>query len=167
MLDSRVLVLNQNYEPMSVCSARRAIVMLYLEKAEMIERNHEVVRSVSMTMHLPSIVRLGRLIQTPRMRILLNRKNIVKRDGHQCQYCGTTEGQITVDHIIPRDRGGQDTWDNLVCACMRCNTKKGNRTPREAGMKLLRQPKKPGYPFFIQQLVGIPDERWKPYLFLT
>ena len=167
MLDSRVLVLNQNYEPMSVCSARRAIVLLYLEKAEMIERNHEMVHSVNMTMPLPSIVRLGKLVRAPRKRILLNRRNILRRDKHECQYCRTTEGPITVDHILPRNRVGLDTWENLVCACMACNTKKGNRTPREANMKLIRRPRKPGYPFFIQHLVGIPDERWKPYLFMS
>ena len=167
MLNSRVLVLNQNYEPMSVCSARRALILLYLEKAEMIERNHEVVRSVSQAIPLPSIVRLSRLIHVPRKRILLNRKNIIKRDNHQCQYCGTTDGPVTVDHILPKDRGGGDTWENLVCACMNCNTKKRNRTPREAGMTLLKKPRKPGYLFFIQHFVGIPDDRWKPYLFVS
>jgi len=167
MLESRVLVLNQNYEPMSVCSARRAVVLLYLEKAEMIEKNHEYIRSVTTSIPLPSIVRLSRLVHVPRKRILLNRKNIIKRDRHQCQYCGTFEGPVTVDHIVPKDQGGEDSWENLVCACMKCNTKKRNRTPREAGMILLRKPRKPGYLFFIQHLVGIPDERWKPYLFLT
>ena len=167
MLNSRVLVLNQNYEPMSVCSAKRAIVLLYLEKAEMIEHNHDWIRSVNASMPLPSIVRLIRLINVPRKRVLLNRKNILKRDGYQCQYCGVREGPITVDHVVPRDKGGQDTWENLVCACVGCNTKKSNRTPREAGMVLLRKPKKPGYLFFIQHLIGVPDDRWKPYLFMT
>ncbi len=167
MLESRVLVLNQNYEPMSVCSARRAVVLLYLEKAEMIERNHEMIRSLHSSMPLPSIVRLSRLVHVPRKRVLLNRKNILKRDSYQCQYCSTREGHITVDHVVPKDRGGQDTWENLVCACVKCNAEKSNRTPREAGMVLLRQPRKPGYLFFIQHLIGIPDERWKPYLFMS
>ena len=167
MLESRVLVLNQNYEPMSVCSARRAVVLLYLEKAEMVERNHEFICSVSMKMPLPSIVRLSRLVHIPRKRVLLNRKNIIKRDNHKCQYCCTHDGPVTVDHVIPKDRGGQDSWENLVCACMDCNTKKRNRTPREAEMPLIRKPKKPGYLFFIQHFVGIPDDRWKPYLFMT
>jgi 5-methylcytosine-specific restriction endonuclease McrA len=167
MLESRVLVLNQNYEPMSVCSARRAVVLLYLEKAEMVERNHEFIHSVSMKIPLPSIVRLSNLVHIPRKRVLLNRKNIIKRDNHKCQYCGTHDGPVTVDHILPKDRGGQDSWENLVCACMDCNTRKRNQTPREAGMPLIRKPKKPGYIFFIQHFVGIPDERWKPYLFMT
>lgn len=167
MLDSRVLVLNQNYEPMSVCSAKKAIVLLYLGKAEMIERNHQLIHSVSASMPLPSIVRLGRLVHIPRKRILLTRSNVIKRDNHQCQYCGTMEGSFTVDHVIPKDKGGQDTWENLVCACIRCNTKKRNQTPKEAGMSLLRIPRKPGYLLFIQHHIGIPDERWKPYLFMT
>ena len=167
MLESRVLVLNQNYAPMSVCCARKATILLYLGKAEMVEKNHEMVHSVSATLPLPSIVRLMRLIHVPRKRILLNRRNIIKRDHHQCQYCGTIQGPVTVDHITPKDHGGQDTWENLVCACVLCNTKKRNHTLREAGMRLLRKPRKPGYLFFIQYLIGIPDERWKPYLFMT
>ena len=166
MINSRVLVLNQNYEPMSVCSARRAVVLLYLEKAEIIEKNHEMIHSVSCCIPMPSVVRLGRLIQAPRKRILLNRRNVIKRDDHQCQYCGTTEGSVTVDHVLPKDRGGQDTWENLVCACVKCNTIKRNRTPREAGMVLLKKPRKPGYLFFIQHLTGVCDDRWKPYLFM-
>lgn len=167
MLDSRVLVLNQNYEPMCVCSARRAVVLLYLEKAELIERNHAVVRSVNISFPLPSIVRLSRFISVRRKRILLTRKNIIKRDNHKCQYCGSKEGFVTVDHVLPRDRGGKDTWENLVCACMKCNSRKRNRTPEEARMPLSRKPKKPGYLFFIQHLIGVPDERWKPYLFMS
>ncbi len=167
MLESRVLVLNQNYEPMSVCSARRAIVLLYLEKAEMIERNHDVIHSVTRSIPLPSIVRLSRMIHVPQKRVMMNRKNIIKRDNHQCQYCGTMDGSVTVDHVIPKGRGGQDTWENLVCACVKCNTKKRNRTPKEADMLLMRKPKKPGYLYFIQHLVGVPDNRWKPYLFMS
>ncbi|MCD6116054.1 HNH endonuclease [bacterium] len=167
MLESRVLVLNQNYEPLSVCSAKRAVILLYLHKAEMVERNHDIIHSVSVSIPLPSIVRLSDYKRIPKKRIVLSRKNIIRRDNHKCQYCGTSEEPLTVDHIIPRVRGGKDTWENLVCACMRCNTKKGDRTPEEAGMKLLREPKKPSYHFFIQHIVGTPDDRWKPYLFMS
>jgi 5-methylcytosine-specific restriction endonuclease McrA len=167
MLDARVLVLNQNYMPMSVCSARRAVVLLYMDKAEIVERNHGVVRSVNQELPLPSIVRLSRMVHVPRKRVLLSRKNIIKRDNHQCQYCGTREGPVTVDHVVPRNRGGKDTWENLVCACMKCNSKKGNRTPKESGMILKRRPRKPGYLFFIQHLGSVSDDRWKPYLFMT
>jgi len=167
MLQSRVLVLNQNYEPLTVCSAKKAIVLLYLGKVEIIERRPEMVRSVYTALPLPSVIRLGRLAHVPRKRILLNRANILKRDNYQCQYCGTTKPPFTIDHVIPRDRGGEDSWENLVCACVECNTRKRNRTPQEAGMKLLRVPRKPGYLFFIQNFGNIPDERWKPYLFMS
>ncbi len=167
MLESRVLVLNQNYEPLSVCSARRALILLFREKAEMVEHNHEMVRSPSVSVPLPSIVRISRYVHIPRKRVLISRKNVIKRDNHRCQYCGTTSAPMTVDHILPRVRGGADNWENLVCACMECNTKKGNKTPQEAHMKLLREPKRPGYLFFIQHLAGSVDDRWKQYLFMT
>ena len=167
MLDARVLLLNQNYEPMSVCSARKAIVLLYLGKAEMVEKDSGWIHSVNTCMPIPSIVRLIRLIKAPRRRVLLTRKNILRRDGHQCQYCGTRDAQFTIDHVMPRKRGGGDSWENLVCACEKCNCKKGNHTPQEARMPLFREPKKPGYHFFLRSLIGIPDEKWKPYLVLT
>ncbi|MCK5149073.1 HNH endonuclease, partial [bacterium] len=115
---------------------------------------------------LPSIVRLSRFVLRPNRKVLLSRKNVIRRDKQQCQYCGTHVGAMTVDHIIPRVRGGGDSWENLVCACMPCNTRKGRRTPREAEMKLLREPKKPGYLYFIQHLAKHADVRWKPYLFM-
>ena len=166
-MDSRVLVLNQNYEPMCVCSSRKAIIMLFLQKAEMVEHDHGWIHSVNDAMRLPSIVRLSKMVKVPKRRVILNRKNVLKRDKFQCQYCGTLKPPLTIDHVFPRNRGGRDTWENLVCACPECNSKKGNRTPEEVHMKLMRTPKKPGYIFFIQQLVGNPDERWKPYLFMS
>jgi 5-methylcytosine-specific restriction endonuclease McrA len=167
MLEGRVLILNQNYEPLSICSARKAVVLQVLGKVEVIESSDRMVHTVSQRYILPSIVRMSRLIHVPRKRILLSRNNIIKRDNHRCQYCGTDKSPFTVDHVIPRDRGGLDTWENLVCACSLCNGRKRNRTPQEAGMQLLRKPRKPGYLFFIQTLVRIPDERWKPYLFMS
>jgi 5-methylcytosine-specific restriction endonuclease McrA len=167
MLEGRVLILNQNYEPLSICSARKAVVLQVLGKVEVIESSDRTVHSVNACFILPSIVRLSRLIHVPRKRILLSRNAIFKRDNHRCQYCGSDKSPFTVDHIVPRDRGGADTWENLVCACSHCNGRKRNRTPQEAGMQLLRKPRKPGYLFFIQTLVRIPDERWKPYLFMS
>ena len=166
LLKTGVLLLNQNYEPMSVTSAKKAIILIYLGKAEIIERYEGSVRSVSIQIPMPSIVRLVRFVHVPRKRIVLTRRNIIKRDSHQCQYCQSTKAPITVDHVIPKVRGGKDTWENLVCACVKCNTKKGNRTPEEVGMKLIRQPRKPNTLFFIQHFIGIKDERWKPYLFM-
>jgi 5-methylcytosine-specific restriction endonuclease McrA len=166
-LDKRVLLLNQNYEPMSVCSAKKAIILMFLGKAQMVERYDSLmVRSVNTQMALPSVLRLDRYIHVPRKRILLSRKNIIKRDRHCCQYCGSRSKPLTVDHVIPKERNGQDRWENLVAACVDCNTKKGNRTPEEANMPLLTVPKKPNYLYFIQNFFGKPEDLWRPYLFL-
>ena len=168
MLKTQVLVLNQNYEPMSITNAKKAIILIFLEKAEIIE-NHDnfKVRSIHLSLPLPSIIRLTRYINVPRKRIILSRKNIIKRDNHQCQYCGTKVGPVTVDHILPKGRGGGDSWENLVCACTKCNNKKRNRTPEEAGMILLKKPRKPSHLFFIRYFIGKLDNRWKPYLFMN
>ena len=167
MLSRNVLVLNQNYEPLSVCTVKRAVILIYLGKAEIIEKHDgNRVHSVSWSLPVPSVVRLGFYIRIPHKRILLTRKNILKRDSYTCQYCGENDSQMTVDHVIPKIYGGQDSWENLVCACIRCNNVKGNRTLEQAEMKLLKRPKRPNHITFIQQFVGISDNRWKQYLFL-
>ena len=167
MLSRNVLVLNQNYEPLSVCTVKRAVILLYLGKAEIIERyDGQTIHSISWSIPTPSVVRLGYYVRMPSKTVLLSRKNIVKRDGHRCQYCGESSGPMTVDHVIPKIYGGKDSWDNLVCACIKCNNIKGNKTPEQAGLKLWRRPKKPNQITFIQQFIGIEDKNWKPYLFL-
>ncbi len=167
MLNRTVLVLNQNYEPLTITKAKRAIILVYLGKAEVVEKyDGQRIHSISTNLPLPSIVRLVFFIKAPRKMITLSRKNIVKRDGHQCQYCGKTEGPLTTDHIIPKTRGGADSWENLVCACSDCNKKKGHRTLKEAGMKLVKKPKRPQFFAFIHAFVDIPDLRWRQYLFL-
>lgn len=167
ILSSPVLVLNQNYEPLSVCTVKRAFILIFLDKAEVIEsQNGRVVHSVSQTWPVPSIVRLGLYVSRPPKKILLSRKNIIKRDGHRCQYCGQSRTAMTVDHVIPKNRGGEEVWENLVCACVRCNNKKGDRTPDEARMPLRRLPRRPNHITFIQRFVGLGDNRWKRYLFL-
>lgn len=167
MLESRVLVLNQNYEPASVCSAKKALKLLFLRKAEMVEKDHHMITSPTLSVPLPSIVRLGKYVNIHRKEVYLSRKNILRRDKNICQYCGRRHVAMTVDHVIPRKRGGRDTWENLVCACLQCNGKKGNRTPAEAEMPLLNTPKRPCYLLHIQHLAGDPDSRWKPYLFMS
>jgi 5-methylcytosine-specific restriction endonuclease McrA len=163
-----VLVLNQNYEPMSVCNAKKAIILLFLGKAELIEAHEERrIRSISMSLPFPSIVRLSVYIHVPYKKIILSRKNILRRDGHRCQYCGCHDVALTVDHIIPKAKLGEDTWENLVTACVNCNNRKGNRTLEDARMKLLRKPMKPNHVTFIRHFVGTVDERWKPYLFMN
>jgi len=166
ILNKQVLVLNQNYEPMSVCNTKKAIILIYLGKAEIIERREEEIRSISTSIPCPSVVRLSMFIRVPRKRIILSRKNIIKRDGHICQYCGKKDLPMTVDHIIPKVHGGTDSWENLVCACIKCNNKKGNNSPERSGMKLLRTPVRPTHLTFIRHFIGIKDEKWKPYLFM-
>lgn len=97
----------------------------------------------------------------------MTRKNILRRDGFKCAYCGRSDIPLTIDHIIPKAHGGDDTWENLVAACTICNNKKGDRTPEEAKMRLLFQPFKPSHIVFIKNVVGRLDERWKPYLYLS
>jgi 5-methylcytosine-specific restriction endonuclease McrA len=166
-LNGKVLVLNQDYEPLNVCSVKKAIVLLLLGKAELIEAYEgRVLRSVSRELPFPSVVRLSLFVHIPFKRIILSRKNILRRDNHRCQYCGRTDPMLTVDHIHPRSRGGTDSWDNLVCACVGCNNRKGDRTPEEAGMPLLRKPIKPNHVTFIRHFVGNVTDKWKPYLFM-
>jgi 5-methylcytosine-specific restriction endonuclease McrA len=167
VLTRNVLVLNQNYEPLSVCSARRAFLLLYMGKAQMIETcDGYRIRSVLRSFPLPSVVRLDRYVKSPRKKILLTRKNIITRDGYTCCYCGSTRGPMTVDHVIPKHMGGTDSWENLVCACDRCNNEKGDRTPTQASMRLLRRPTRPNHITYIQRFIGVTDDRWKPYLFM-
>lgn len=167
LINRHVLMLNQNYEPLTVCSARRAIVLLFQGKAEMIESADGLkLRTVRADYALPSIVRLWQYRKVPYKRIMLTRKNVLLRDGHQCQYCGTHKGPMTVDHIVPKTGNGADSWENMVCACVKCNNKKGNRSPEKAGMKLLKRPSRPTHIDFIQRYIGVNDQRWRPYLFM-
>ena len=167
-MNRKVLVLNHNYEPLSVCNVRKAVILLFLGKAELIEASDgRSLHSVSMAMPFPSIVRLSVYVRIPFKKIVLSRKNILRRDGHRCQYCGRADVPLTVDHVIPRARGGEETWENLVAACVRCNNKKGDRLPGEAQMSLMRRPIRPNHVMFIRDYVGSVDDCWKPYLFMN
>jgi 5-methylcytosine-specific restriction endonuclease McrA len=140
---SSVLVLNQNYEPLNVCNARRAIVLVDLGKAEVLEVDGLVFRSPSRTVHVPSVIRLQRLIRRPRPRVRLTRREIFLRDQHTCQYCGMATRDLTLDHVIPRHRGGAHVWENVVSACRNCNHRKGGRTLEDVQMSLGRLPIEP------------------------
>lgn len=166
ILNSQVLVLNQSFQPLSITNAKKAIILIFLGKAEIVEKNGEFIHSVNDRFPLPSIVRLKRYIHVPQKRVMLTRKNIIKRDNHQCQYCGKKSVGLTIDHVIPRVRGGKDTWENLVCACVKCNSRKGNRSLKEAGFELIRTPRRPHFFYLIYNIVEIPDPTWRPYLFL-
>ncbi len=166
MLNRKVLLLNQNYEPMSVCSVRRALLLILNGKAHAVELLGEMVRSVSAEFPVPSVVRLQRYIHAPRRRVVLSKRNVFRRDNYECQYCGLRGDKLTLDHIIPRKEGGGETWENLVCACTHCNNRKGDRRPEQVGMKLRRKPSRPNNITFIRNFVGVNDHRWHPYLFI-
>jgi len=110
---------------------------------------------------------LGRFVKVPYKRVVLTRKNILRRDAYRCGYCGRGDLRLTIDHIIPKARGGTDSWDNLVSACTLCNNRKGDRTPEEANMMMLIKPFKPSHIMFIKNVVGKIDDNWKPYLYLS
>jgi 5-methylcytosine-specific restriction endonuclease McrA len=167
LVNRNVLMLNQNYEPLTICSAKRAFILVYQGKAEMIESADGLkLHSVNRAYALPSVVRLWQYKKVPYKRIMLTRKNILVRDGHRCQYCGSTKGPMTVDHVIPKTMKGSESWDNLVTACTHCNNKKGDRTPEHAGFNLIRKPSRPTYITFIQRFIGQADQRWRRYLFM-
>lgn len=162
-----MLVLNQNYEPMHIVNVKKAVLLIFLQKADMIEQLNDVLRAQHITFPFPSVIRLKHYVKRPYKQVVLNRKNIIRRDRNTCQYCGKNHSPMTVDHIVPRQFGGKDTWENLVCACIKCNNKKGNRTPEQAEMKLVRTPKKPTHLFFLQHLISNPHKTWRPYLFMN
>ena len=143
ILNRRVLVLNQSYEPLMVIGAKRAIILLLNEKVDSLENYREQIHSAYLTIHLPSVIKLKEYARIRRKEIVLSRKNILKRDNHTCQYCGTRSVPMTIDHVRSKKKGGEDSWENLVAACVPCNTNKGNQTLRDSQMKLFKIPRKP------------------------
>lgn len=137
----QVLVLNASYEPLNITTWRRAMVMLLKGKAEGLE--HDPGRRLRSDTLLPTVIRLRHFVRVPYRPLPLTRRNVFQRDGHACQYCGFRGETLSIDHVVPRSRGGSDSWDNVTTACLPCNVRKGNRTPREAGMALAREPRRP------------------------
>ena len=163
-MGKKVLVLNQDYSALTVCSVEKAFVLVFLDKAEMVSQSQTAyLRTISSTYPMPSIIRLHRYVQLPYRGVILTRQNIFKRDGHRCQYCGTHE-DLTLDHVMPKSRGGKSSWDNLVAACKRCNARKGDYTPEEAEMLLRQKPYRPTFIMFLRDLSGQIEEDWHPYL---
>lgn len=135
-------------------------------KAELIARKeNKIIRSINHIFPYPSVIRLSRYIKVPYNKVELSRKNVMRRDNFTCQYCGS-RNSLTIDHVMPKSRGGLDTWENLTTACVGCNNTKGNRTPEEAEMKLKSTPKKPHHILYLRQFFGKLDESWKPFLFM-
>ena len=151
---------------MSVCNVKKAIILMVLGKAELVEDNEtKKVRTVSESYPWPSVIRLNSFVRVPYKKIIISRRNILMRDGHKCAYCGRGDLVLTIDHIVPKSRGGEDVWENLAAACLPCNNKKGDRTPEEAGMQLKIKPYAPNQVLFIRNSVNRISKNWKPYLF--
>lgn len=158
------LLLNATFEPMKVISWQRAIVLLVLGKAEMVEAYDEVVRGRNHELQLPSVVRLRRYARQDR-RVKFSRTNVYRRDGFACQYCGAQPGVglLTLDHVLPRAQGGRTEWTNIVTACTACNAAKADRTPTQARMALKRPPVKPAHMSAVAP-AEVSHDRWRDYL---
>lgn len=143
MVNSPVLVLNQSYEPLNLCRVRRAIMLVFCGKAEVMENSRGELHSVAQVFQIPSVIHLVYMVKRPHYHRKLTKFEVFNRDHYTCQYCGRQTKELTVDHVIPRWGGGEYTWENVVSACQLCNRRKGGMTPKEAGMKLLHQPRSP------------------------
>jgi 5-methylcytosine-specific restriction endonuclease McrA len=166
---TRTLLLNTTYEPLSVVSWQRAITLLFLGKVEVVRDYDDVIRSVSVTVRRPAVIRLLDMVRRRRVRLAFSRRNLFARDGHHCQYCRRRYpvNELTCDHVTPRARGGRTVWENVVACCVPCNRKKGGRTPEEAGMRLLRTPERPEALPLLYSLHGglrAPPEPWREFL---
>ncbi len=188
-LDQQVLVLNRLWQAVNVCTARRALTLLFQGQAQVVfgdndgsfrtfsfgewhdfsqqEPSAESVRTVSFKIRVPRVIMLLIFDRLPKKEVKFTRLNIFDRDKNLCQYCGHTfdRKDLNLDHVIPRDRGGPTTWENIVCSCIPCNTRKANRTPQEAGMHLVKKPKRPKWRPFVQVNVGLHyHDSWKHFL---
>lgn len=165
MEKSPVLVLNANFEPIHVCSTHRAISLILTGKADLVMNGRGEIHTVSRSYPRPTIIRLENMVHRPRPRVKLTKREILRRDGYICQYCGQRSPILTIDHVMPRHMGGNYTWENLVTACAPCNHRKGGRTLEQAHMTLLRHPSEPPASatyFFARHLVE--NQEWMPFI---
>ena len=159
----RALVLNASYEPLSVVSVRRALVLVLGEKAVLVHETGRLVHSATRAFQEPSVVRLVHYVRVPHQtRVAITRRSVFVRDGHRCQYCGAQAENI--DHVVPRSRGGAHSWENVVACCRRCNTRKEDRLLEEAGFHLARQPRAPRSRLWLLAAGGEVADEWAPYV---
>lgn len=164
-MNDPVLLLNANYQPLNVCTTRRAITLCVSGKGELLLNGRGVIRTVCEEYPRPSVIRLGYMVHRPYPRVRLSKKEIFRRDNHTCQYCGRQTKHLTLDHVVPRHRGGEYSWENLVTACPVCNVKKGGRTLIETDLTLKRPPLEPTanalylYGNYLHEFY-----EWKPFL---
>jgi 5-methylcytosine-specific restriction endonuclease McrA len=190
-LNQHVLVLNRLWQAVNVCTARRALTLLFEGHAQVVlsdgdgvfqtfsfsqwrsfsaqQPHPETIATVSFKIRIPRVILLVMFDRMPKKEVKFTRHNIFERDRNTCQYCGEVfeRKDLNLDHVIPRDHGGPTTWENIVCSCIPCNTLKANRTPQEAGMHLVRKPKRPKWRPFVQVSVGIQHDSWKHFLDLA
>ena len=161
----QVLVLNASYEPLNVCSLRRAHVLVFKGKAEVVEELDRPLRSATDTFQWPHVIRLIHYVRVPCMvQRKISRRALFARDNWRCVYCGTAAGRLTLDHVIPRSRGGESVWENVVTSCAPCNLRKGSRLLHEAHMELAHPPKAPAAVLFIRLAAPRVPVRWEQYL---
>ena len=161
----QVLVLNASYEPLNVCSLRRAHVLVFKGKAEVIEELDTPLRSATATFSWPHVIRLTTYVRVPRtVQRKISRRALFARDGWRCVYCGSASGRLTLDHVVPRSRGGHSVWENVVTSCAPCNLRKGNRLLDEVAMTLHVPPRPPAPVLFISLAAPRIPDRWQPYL---
>jgi 5-methylcytosine-specific restriction endonuclease McrA len=161
----QVLVLNASYEPLNVTSVRRAHVLVFKGKAEVLEKLEQPLHSASDTYPWPHVIRLVSYVRVPRaIQRKISRRALFARDNWRCVYCGTTAGRLTLDHVVPRSRGGDSVWENVVTSCAPCNLKKGNRLPEEIEMRLPNPPRPPTPVLFIRLASPKIPVGWQPYL---
>ncbi len=166
-MNHEVLVLNSDYEPLNICNIRRAMNLVFLGKVDVLHEDSVVLHTVSRAYRSPSVVRLKCHVKRPRPELRLSRRSVLARDNYICQYCGHMGHDLTVDHVVPKRLGGPTAWDNLVCCCKRCNTRKGDKTLAQAGFTLRQHPRKPQYVPFISLtkfISGARNEVWRDYL---
>ena len=161
----QVLVLNASYEPLNVCSVRRAYVLVFKGKAEVIEELGRPLRSATDTYPWPHVIRLVQYVRVPRkVQGKISRRALFARDGWRCVYCGSSGGRLTLDHVVPKSRGGESIWENVVTSCAPCNLRKGNRLPHEVSMELRAKPLPPAPVLFIRLAAPRIPDGWQPYL---
>jgi 5-methylcytosine-specific restriction endonuclease McrA len=164
--NGRVLVLNASFEPINVCTVRRAAVLVLKDKAVLLERAERPLRSERLSLDRPTVIRLISFVRIPRDAHgrKITRKAVLARDSWTCQYCGTRKPGLTVDHVIPRSRGGKSVWENIVASCATCNRRKGSHLPREIKMHPHTKPRAPGPTVFIRIASPTIPNAWQPYL---
>lgn len=165
IINTPVLVLNQDYEPLNICRVRRAVILIINRKAEVIENGRGEIHAISSSFPIPSVVRLTQFVRRPRLQKKLTRFEVFNRDKYTCQYCGREIKDLTLDHVMPRSQGGTHDWGNVVSSCFSCNLRKAGRTPTQAGMKLIHHPIPPPPTTFsipYQHLSG--HKEWQKFL---